>query len=144
PTMADQTTTTGTEVGRALIDRFGDIWRITPEGVRAPEADDHWTREQVERQYGPLREVVLVDPEPEGGLHSGPEIESEPAAASHPQAREETTMPNPTTTTAESDPELLELLADAGRRWGPLGVAIAAADLTDRDALLAKLVGGAT
>ena len=49
-----------------------------------------------------------------------------------------------TTTTTEVDPELLELLHDAGRRWGPLGVAIAAASLTDRDALLAKLVGGAT
>src|SRR5690606_8634528 len=36
-------------------------WRITPDGVRAPEADDHWTREQVERHYGPLREVVLAD-----------------------------------------------------------------------------------
>jgi len=59
--MTEQTTTAGTEVGRALIDRFGDIWRITPSGVRAPEADDHWAREQVERHYGPLREVVLVD-----------------------------------------------------------------------------------
>ena len=62
--MADQTTTAGTvvgrAVGRALIDRFGDIWRITPEGVLVPGADDHWTREQVEHDYGPLQEVLLV------------------------------------------------------------------------------------
>ena len=71
--MTEQTTTTGTEVGRALIDRHGDIWRITPEGVRAPEADDHWTREQVERHYGPLQEVLLIaapDPATEGDHHA--------------------------------------------------------------------------
>jgi len=47
-------------VGRALIDRFGDIWRLEIEGVRVPGADDHWPREQVEREYGPLQEVLLV------------------------------------------------------------------------------------
>lgn len=46
-----------------------------------------------------------------------------------------------TTTTTESDPELLDLLRDAGRRWGPLGVALAAASLTDREALIRKLTG---
>lgn len=39
----------------------------------------------------------------------------------------------------DTDPELVELLRDAGDRWGPLGVAITAAALTDPNVLLAHL-----
>ena len=60
PTPAEIEAGTAVVVGRALVDRFDDIWLITPEGVREPGADDHWTREQVEHDYGPLREVLLV------------------------------------------------------------------------------------
>ena len=39
------------------------------------------------------------------------------------------------------DARLLEILEAAGGEWGPLGVAVAAAKLTDRGALLRRLSG---
>lgn len=43
-----------------------------------------------------------------------------------------------------TDPELVALLADAGNRWGALGVALAAAELTDPGVVAARLAGGST
>jgi hypothetical protein len=37
------------------------------------------------------------------------------------------------------DPRLVEILRKAGDEWGPLSVALAAAELTDVDVLVAKL-----
>lgn len=39
----------------------------------------------------------------------------------------------------DTDPELVDLLADAGNRWGALGVALAAAELTDPEVLIGHL-----
>jgi hypothetical protein len=39
----------------------------------------------------------------------------------------------------EIDPRLIEILREAGNEWGPLDVALAAAELTDVDVLVAKL-----
>lgn len=41
----------------------------------------------------------------------------------------------------EMDPALVRLLRVAGDRWGPLGVALAAAQLTDPAAVVAGLTG---
>ena len=41
--------------------------------------------------------------------------------------------------TNETDARLIELLREAGNEWGPLGVALAAARLTNVDVLVAKL-----
>jgi hypothetical protein len=41
--------------------------------------------------------------------------------------------------TNETDARLVELLREAGNEWGPLGVAIAAARLTDVDMLITQL-----
>lgn len=42
-------------------------------------------------------------------------------------------------TLAEVDPRLIEILSDVGNEWGALGVALVAAQMTDSDALLARL-----
>lgn len=39
----------------------------------------------------------------------------------------------------DTDPELIEVLRDAGDRWGPLGVAVVASALTDPNVLVAHL-----
>lgn len=44
----------------------------------------------------------------------------------------------------EIDPELRSLLVGMGNRWGPLGVALAAAHLTDPAVLVARLAAGGT
>lgn len=46
-----------------------------------------------------------------------------------------------TESTKETDPELVEMLREAGRKWGPLGVALAAAGLTDSEVLIKNLSG---
>ena len=48
-------------------------------------------------------------------------------------------QPQTDTTGATTDPALLELLRDAGSRWGPLGVALAAASLTDPMVVISRL-----
>jgi len=92
-----------------------------------------------------LDAVIAADPD-HGGHYPDCHLDHATCLAARVRAhltRKETTMPNPTTV-RESDPELLELLGDAGRRWGPLGVALAAASLTDREALARKLTTAAT
>lgn len=49
----------------------------------------------------------------------------------------------PAVTPDDVDPRLLEILRETGGRWGALGVAYAAATLTDPVALLARLRGRA-